>query len=60
MPRRLIWDNEPGIGRSKRHADGVAAFTVTLATTLVRLAPRDPESKGIVERTAALAPTGAR
>ncbi len=50
VPRRLIWDNEPGIGRGKRHADGVAGFTGTLATTLVRLPPRDPESKGIVER----------
>jgi hypothetical protein len=27
VPRRLIWDNEPGIGRGKRHAEGVAAFT---------------------------------
>jgi transposase len=50
VPRRLIWDNEPGIGRGKRHADGVAAFTGTLATSLVRLPPQDPESKGIVER----------
>ena len=50
VPRRLIWDNEPGIGRGKRHAEGVGAFTGTLATTLVRLPPRDPESKGIVER----------
>jgi transposase len=50
VPRRLIWDNEPGIGRGKRHADGIAGFTGTLATTLVRLPPRDPESKGIVER----------
>jgi hypothetical protein len=50
VPRRLIWDNEPGIGRGKRHAEGVAAFTGTLATTLLRLRPRDPESKGIVER----------
>ncbi|MDX6279057.1 MAG: hypothetical protein QOH03_128, partial [Kribbellaceae bacterium] len=50
VPRRLIWDNEPGIGRGKRDAEGVAAFTGTLATTLVRLRPRDPESKGIVER----------
>jgi len=50
VPRRLIWDNEPGIGRGKRHADGVAAFTGTVATTLHRLRPRDPESKGIVER----------
>ena len=50
VPRRLIWDNEPGMGRGKRHAEGVAAFTGTLATTLVRLRPRDPESKGVVER----------
>jgi Mu transposase-like protein len=49
VSRRLIWDNEPGIGRGKRHADGVAGFTGTLATTLTRLRPRDLESKGIVE-----------
>ncbi|HEY0774494.1 MAG TPA: IS21 family transposase [Nocardioidaceae bacterium] len=50
VPRRLIWDNESGIGRGKRHAEGVGAFTGTLATTLQRLKPNDPESKGIVER----------
>ncbi len=50
VPRRLIWDNESGIGRGKRHAEGVGAFTGTLATTLQRLKPRDPESKGVVER----------
>jgi hypothetical protein len=50
IPRRLIWDNESGIGRGKRHAEGVGAFTGTLATTLQRLKPYDPESKGIVER----------
>ena len=50
VPRRLIWDNESGIGRGKRHADGVGAFTGTLATTLHRLKPYDPESKGVVER----------
>lgn len=50
IPRRLIWDNESGIGRGQRHADGVGAFTGTLATTLQRLKPYDPESKGIVER----------
>ena len=50
VPRRLIWDNEPGIGRGKRHAEGVAGFVGTLATTLTRLRPNDPESKGIVER----------
>jgi transposase len=50
VPRRLIWDNESGIGRGKRHAEGVGAFTGTLATTLIRLKPYDPESKGVVER----------
>lgn len=50
VPRRLIWDNEPGIGRGQRRAEGVASFMGTLATTLVLLAPRDPESKGLVER----------
>jgi transposase len=50
VPRRLIWDNESGIGRGKRHAEGVAAFAGVLATTLQRLKPYDPESKGIVER----------
>ncbi|MBD3946975.1 IS21 family transposase [Nocardioides ganghwensis] len=50
VPRRLIWDNESGIGRGKRHAEGVGAFTGALATTLQRLKPYDPESKGLVER----------
>lgn len=50
VPRRLIWDNESGIGRGGRLAEGVAAFTGTLAARIVQLRPRDPESKGIVER----------
>jgi transposase len=50
VPRRLIWDNETGIGRAHRPAAGVAAFMGTLATKLVLLPPRDPESKGVVER----------
>jgi len=50
VPRRLLWDNEPGIGRGQRRAEGVASFMGTLATKLVLLPPRDPESKGIVER----------
>jgi hypothetical protein len=50
VPRRLIWDNESGIGRGKRRAEGVPAFVGTLATRLVLLPPKDPESKGIVER----------
>ena len=50
VPRRLIWDNEPGIGRAQARAAGVTAFMGTLATKLVLCKPRDPESKGIVER----------
>ena len=50
VPRRLIWDNEPGIGRGRRLAEGVASFMGTLATKLVLLPPKDPESKGLVER----------
>lgn len=50
VPRRLIWDNEPGIGRGQRRAEGVASFMGALATKLVLLPPRDPESKGLVER----------
>ena len=50
VPRRLIWDNERGIGRGPRRSEGVPAFMGTLATRLVLLPPRDPESKGVVER----------
>jgi hypothetical protein len=50
VPRRLIWDNEPGIGRGPRRAEGVEQFMGTLATRLVLLPPKDPESKGVVER----------
>lgn len=49
VPRRLIWDNEPGIGR-RTVTEPVAVFAGTLATKVVLLPPRDPESKGIVER----------
>ena len=50
VPRRLIWDNETGIGRRGRLAAGVAEFCGTLATRLHQLKPHDPESKGVVER----------
>ncbi len=46
VPRRLIWDNEPGIGRGQRRAEGVAAFMGTLATKLVLLPPRRPGVQG--------------
>jgi hypothetical protein len=50
VPRRLVWDNETGIGRGGRLAVGVAAFTGAVATRIVQLPPYDPESKGVVER----------
>lgn len=50
VPRRLIWDNEAGIGRRNHLADTVPAFCGALATRIVQLKPFDPESKGIVER----------
>lgn len=50
VPRRLMWDNEGGIGRGKKPAAGVSEFMGMLATQLVLLPPRDPESKGSVER----------
>ena len=49
VPRRLLWDNEPGIGRGKP-TEPAAVFAGTLATKIVLLPPRDPESKGVVER----------
>lgn len=50
VPRRLIWDNETGIGRRGRLAAGVAEFCGTLATRVHQLKAHDPESKGVVER----------
>jgi hypothetical protein len=50
VPRRLIWDNESGIGQRGRLAAGVAEFAGTLAARVHQLKPNDPESKGIVER----------
>jgi hypothetical protein len=50
VPRRLIWDNEIGIGRRGRLAAGVAEFCGTLATRVHQLKAHDPESKGVVER----------
>ena len=49
VPRRLIWDNEAGIGHGKL-TEPAAVFAGTLATKIVLLPPRDPESKGVVER----------
>jgi transposase len=50
VPRRLIWDNETGIGRRNHLAAGVGEFCGHLATRLQQLKAYDPESKGGVER----------
>ena len=50
VPRRLIWDNEAGIGRRNRLAAGVGQFCGGLATSIHQLKAYDPESKGGVER----------
>jgi transposase len=50
VPRRLVWDNESGIGRRNRLAGGVSEFTGALATRVHQLKAYDPESKGGVER----------
>jgi transposase len=50
VPRRLVWDNETGIGRRNSFAAGVSAFAGVLATKIVQVKPYDPESKGVVER----------
>jgi len=50
VPRRLIWDNESGIGRRNHLAAGVGEFCGHLATRLQQLKAFDPESKGGVER----------
>ena len=49
VPKRLLWDNETGIGRGKLTA-AAAAFAGTLGTEIKLLKAKDPESKGIVER----------
>jgi transposase len=49
LPSRLLWDNETGIGFGKL-TQAAAAFAGTLGCEIKLLAPRDPESKGMVER----------
>jgi transposase len=49
VPKRLLWDNESGIGRGTL-TEPPAAFAGTLGTEVKLLKARDPESKGMVER----------
>lgn len=44
VPRKLLWDNETGIGKGKL-TEAARSFAGTLATQIIQLPPRDPESK---------------
>ena len=50
VPKMLVWDNESGIGQHRRLTLGARSFAGTLGTRLYQTAPRDPETKGVVER----------
>jgi len=47
----LVWDSESGIGLNRRLNATVQAFAGTLGTKIIQVGPRDPETKGVVERT---------
>jgi transposase len=47
----LVWDRESAIGGTGRVSAPAAAFAGTLATKIILAPPRDPEFKGMVERT---------
>lgn len=54
-PRALVWDNEGGIGKYQRHrppklSAEFNALRGLLGIKVIVLPPREPESKGIVER----------
>jgi transposase len=54
VPRLLVWDGEGAVGRYRRGESQLTAecqaFRGTLATRVYVCLPRDPESKGLVER----------
>jgi transposase len=54
VPKNLVWDNESGVGRYGGSAPKLTAqYTALkgmLGTRVIILRPRDPESKGMVER----------
>jgi transposase len=51
VTRTLVWDRESAIGGTGRVSDPAAAFAGTLATRIRLAPPRDPEYKGMVERS---------
>jgi transposase len=51
VSKTLLWDRESAIGGTGRVSVAAAAFAGTLATQIRLAPPRDPEFKGMVERT---------
>jgi transposase len=51
VTKTLLWDRESAIGGTGRVSTPAAAFAGTLATQIKLAPPRDPEYKGMVERT---------
>ncbi|MEV4512564.1 IS21 family transposase [Dactylosporangium sp. NPDC049525] len=49
-PRTLLWDRESAIGGTGRLTVEAASFAGTLGVRIRLAPPRDPESKGLVER----------
>jgi transposase len=49
VPKMLVWDNETGVGKGKLTSE-FAAFAGLLAVRIHLCRPRDPETKGLVER----------
>jgi len=54
VPRLLVWDGEGAVGQYRRGESRLTAdcqaFRGTLATRVYVCLPRDPESKGLIER----------
>ncbi len=49
-PRTLLWDREAAIGGNGRPSIEAAAFAGTLGVRIKLAPPRDPETKGLIER----------
>lgn len=51
VPSMLVWDNESGIGQHHKLTLEARGFAGTLGVRIYQTRPRDPEAKGVVERT---------
>jgi len=51
LPEKLVWDRESAIGAGGRPTDAFAAFCGQLEVGWVILEPRDPQAKGLLERS---------